>query len=151
VLKVESLIFSSWILVAGLAAAVLVPILLLWVSLKIIRRAKSGRYWIATWIPMGWLASLALVESLAVNLAGYKQVLARYQQTPLTDLQHFYTLWSFAFIMVILGFMPQLRPRTRRDRLNLIAFSLCWVSLMVVVNTYWILFMLLLSFAGQVS
>ncbi|MEM2942354.1 MAG: hypothetical protein QXT81_02915 [Candidatus Bathyarchaeia archaeon] len=138
------MILRPWILVVGLAAAVLVPILLLWVSLRIIRRTKSGRYWIATWIPMGWLVSLALVESLAVSLAGYRQALARYHQVPITDLQSFHMLWAFAFTMVILGFMPRLRPRTRRDRLNLITFSICWVGLMVFVNTFWIALMIII-------
>ncbi|MBS7623184.1 hypothetical protein KEJ39_05865 [Candidatus Bathyarchaeota archaeon] len=141
------MILSSWILVAGVAAAVLALILLSWVGLTIIRHTRSGRYWIATWIPMGWLISLALVESLAVSLAGYKQILARYQQTPLTDLRNFYILWALAFTMVILGFMPQLRPGNRRDRLNLIMFSLCWVGLMVFVNTCWIAFMIIISLA----
>ena len=103
---------SIWVAIAAVPAAALISLFLLWISLRIVRRTVSGRYWIAVWIPMAWLASLALAEWLAVNLTGYRQILARYQQVPLTELQHFYILWAVAFAMLLAGFIPRLRPQT---------------------------------------
>lgn len=142
------MVLSIWIVIAAVPAVALIPPFILWISLRIVRRTSSGRYWIAVWIPMGWLASLALVEWLAANLAGYRQMLARYQQVPLTDWQPFYVLWAVAFAMLLAGFVPRLRPQTRSDRLNLVAFSLCWMCFTFFINIYWIGFMIFMSVIG---
>jgi hypothetical protein len=100
---------------------------------------------------MGWLASLALAEWLAVNLAGYRQILARYQQVPLTELQPFYALWVVAFAMLLAGFIPRLRPHTRSDRMNLVAFSLCWMGFTFSINICWVGLMIFMSLIGSVQ
>ena len=141
---------SILITIAAVPAAAMISLFLLWISLRIVGRTVSGRYWIAAWIPMGWLASLALAEWLAVNLAGYRQILARYQQVPLTELQPFYILWAVAFAMLLAGFIPRLRPQTRSDKMNLVAFSLCWMGFMLSVNICWLGFMIFMSLIGSV-
>lgn len=141
---------SIWVAIAAVPAAAVISLFLLWISLRIVRRTVSGRYWIAAWIPMGWLASLALAEWLAVNLAGYRQILARYQQVPLTELQPFCVLWTVAFAMLLVGFIPRLRPQTRSDRMNLVAFSLCWMGFTFSINICWVGFMIFISVIGSV-
>ena len=141
---------SIWVAIAAVAVAAIISLFLLWISLRILRRTVSGRYWIAAWIPMGWLASLALAEWSAVNLVGYGQILSRYQQVPLTELQPFYVLWAMAFVILLAGFIPRLRPQTRSDRVKLIAFSLCWMGFTFSINICWVGFMIFMSLVSSV-
>jgi len=132
------MVLNVWIAVGIVIAVVVVPLFLLWVSAAFVRRIRSGHYWVAIWIPMGWLASLALVEYFVNLPVGYPQL-------HFTFWQEYELLWIFGFGMMMLGFLPQLRPRNGRDGLNLLIFSLSWTGFMLFINLFWVDFILFMS------
>ena len=129
---------NVWTSIGILIAAMVILLFLLWMSLLFARRIRSGRYWVVIWVPMGWLASLALVEYFVNSPAGYPQLHFTYWQ-------EYQLLWIFGFGMMMLGFLPQLRPRNRRDGLNLLIFSLSWTGFMLLINLFWVDFILFMS------
>ncbi len=106
-------------------------VLLLWISFMFAKKISSGRYWFLIWIPMGWLVSLSLAELILQIIFESKYSIVSGWNTP-----HI-ILWIIAFILLLLGFVPQFRPKNRTDRLNLLIFILCWTLTMVVINLFW--------------
>jgi hypothetical protein len=129
---------NVWTVIGIVIAVVVIMLLLFRVSWVFARRIRSGRYWVAIWVPMGWLASLALVEYFVNPPAGYPQLHFTYWQ-------EYQLLWIFGFGMMMLGFLPQLRPRKRIDGLNLLIFSLSWTGFMLFLNLFWVDFVLFMS------
>jgi hypothetical protein len=132
------MIQGMWTAVAIILLSVLSPILLLGLCTVIVRRLSSGHYWVAVWIPMGWLVSLAIVELLVSRLAGHLQSRFTYGQ-------EYEALWFFTFGMLLVGFAPRLRPRSGKDGLRLFMFSLCWIGFISFVNLFWIGLMFFLN------
>ena len=133
---------SYWSVIVIFLGASLIPILLLWLSTTFVRRMDSGLYWVAVWIPMGWLVSLPLMAHI---LAGFVES----DQIHFLSWQDYWVLWGFAFIMLLIGFTPQLRPQSRTDRLNLFMFSLSWMGIMCFINFLWMSFMIFLKSSAQ--
>ena len=133
---------SYWSVIVIFLGASLIPILLLWLSTAFVRRMDSGLYWVAVWIPMGWLVSLPLMVHV---LAGFVEL----DQIHFLSWQDYWVLWGFAFIMLLIGFSPQLRPQSRTDRLNLFMFSLSWMGIMCFINFLWMSFMIFLKSFAQ--
>lgn len=128
------MIQNLWSVIAILTLSILTPFLLIGLCVVLVRRLSSGHYWIAVWIPMGWLVSLALVELIVSRVAGYLQ-------PRFTGGHEYQMLWLFNFGMLLVGFAPRLRPRSRSDGLKLLIFSLCWIGVMSFINMFWIAFM----------
>jgi hypothetical protein len=133
---------SYWSVIVIFLGASLIPILLLWLSTTFVRRMDSGLYWVAVWMPMGWLVSLPLMAHI---LAGFVES----DQIHFLSWQDYWVLWGFAFIMLLIGFTPQLRPQSRTDRLNLFMFSLSWMGVMCLINFLWMSFMIFLKSFAQ--
>ena len=133
---------SYWSVIVIFLGASLIPILLVWLSTAFVRRMDSGLYWVAVWIPMGWLVSLPLMVHV---LAGFVEL----DQIHFLSWQDYWVLWGFAFIMLLIGFTPQLRPQSRTDRLNLFMFSLSWMGIMCFINFLWMSFMIFLKSYAQ--
>jgi|GEM_PF-3472679 len=131
-----------WSVIVIFLGASLIPILLVWLSTAFVRRMDSGLYWVAVWIPMGWLVSLPLMVHV---LAGFVEL----DQIHFLSWQDYWVLWGFAFIMLLIGFTPQLRPQSRTDRLNLFMFSLSWMGIMCFINFLWMSFMIFLKSYAQ--
>jgi hypothetical protein len=112
-------------------AVVSIILILLWVSFNAAKNTSSGRYWIMIWIPMGWLVSLSLAELLSQTIFQSQRSLVAGWHTP------YVILWSIAFSMLLLGFLPQFRPKNRTDRINLLIFIICWTVIMVLINLFW--------------
>jgi len=132
------MIQGMWTAVAIILLSVLSPILLLGLCLIIVRRLSSGHYWVAVWIPMGWLVSLAIIELLVSRLPSHLQPRFIYGQ-------EYGALWLFTFGMLLTGFAPRLRPRSGKDGLRVFMFSLCWIGFISFVNLFWIGFMFFLN------
>jgi len=133
---------SYWSVIVIFLGASLIPILLLWLSTTFVRRMDSGLYWVAVWIPMGWLVSLPLMVYI---LSGFVEP----DQIHFLSWQDYWVLWGFAFLMLLIGFAPQLRPQSRTDRLNLFMFSLSWMGIMCFINLLWMGFMIFLKSFAQ--
>lgn len=133
---------SYWSVIVIFLGASLIPSLLLWLSTTFVRRMDSGLYWVAVWIPMGWLVSLPLMVYI---LAGFVEP----DQIHFLSWQDYWVLWGFAFLMLLIGFTPQLRPQSRTDRLNLFMFSLSWMGIMCFINFLWMSFMIFLKSFAQ--
>ncbi|MGB6681095.1 MAG: hypothetical protein WBF08_07225 [Candidatus Bathyarchaeia archaeon] len=112
-------------------AVVSIILILLWVSFNAAKNTSSGRYWILIWIPMGWLVSLSLAELLSQTIFQSQRSIIAGWHTPHV------ILWSIAFFMLLLGFLPQFRPKNRTDRINLLIFIICWTVIMVLINLFW--------------
>jgi hypothetical protein len=112
-------------------ALVSIVLILLWVSFNAAKNTGSGRYWVLIWIPMGWLVSLSLAELLSQIIFQSKQSIVAGWHTPQV------ILWIIAFSMLLLGFLPQFRPKNRTDRINLLIFIICWSVTMVLINLFW--------------
>ena len=133
---------SYWSVIVIFLGASLIPILLLWLSTAFVRRMDSGLYWVAVWIPMGWLVSLPLMVHV---WAGFVEL----DQIHFLSWQDYWVLWGFAFLMLLIGFTPRLRPQSRTDRLNLFMFSLSWMGIMCFINFLWMSFMIFLKSFAQ--
>jgi hypothetical protein len=111
--------------------------ILLWVSFDTAKKIGSSRYWALVWIPMGWLISLPLTELISQTIFQSEQSIVAGWNTP-----HI-ILWSIAFIVLLIGFLPQFRPKNRVDRINLLIFIIVWTITMAMINLFW--FMLIFS------
>lgn len=112
-------------------AVVSIVLILLWVSFNAAKNTSSGRYWILIWIPMGWLVSLSLAELLSQTIfQSQRSIVAGWHTS-------YVILWIIAFSMLLLGFLPQFRPKNRTDRINLLIFIICWAVIMVLINLFW--------------
>ena len=80
---------------------------------------------------MGWLISLPLAERLVQTLFQFQQSMIAGWENPLM------ILWIIAFSILLLGFLPQFRPTNRKDRINLLGFSICWTAMMMLINMFW--------------
>jgi len=116
---------------AVMIAVVSIVLILLWVSFKAAKNTSSGRYWILIWIPMGWLASLSIAELFSQTILQSQQSIVAGWQTP------YFILWIIAFSMLLLGFLPQFRPKNRTDRINLLIFIISWAVIMTLINLFW--------------
>jgi len=112
-------------------AVVSIVLILLWVSFNAARNTSSGRYWVLIWIPMGWLVSLSLAELLSQTIFQSQRSIVAGWHT------QYVILWIIAFSMLLLGFLPQFRPKNRTDRINLLIFIICWAVIMVLTNLFW--------------
>lgn len=112
-------------------AVVSIVLILLWVSFNAAKNTSSGRYWFLIWIPMGWLVSLSLAELLSQAIFQSQRSIVAGWHTP------YVILWIIAFSMLLLGFLPQFRPKNRTDRINLLIFIVCWAVIMVLINLFW--------------
>jgi hypothetical protein len=112
-------------------AVVSIVLILLWVSFNAAKNTSSGRYWFLIWIPMGWLVSLSLAELLSQKIFQSQRSIVAGWHTP------YIILWIIAFSMLLLGFLPQFRPKNRTDRINLLIFIICWAVIMMLINLFW--------------
>jgi hypothetical protein len=126
-----------WISHAVTLAIVAMILILLSINIIFTKNTNSGRYWVLIWIPMGWLISLPLTEWLIQTLFQFQQSMIAGWETPLI------ILWLIAFSMLLLGFLPQFRPTNRKDRINLLVFSMCWTAMMILINMFWFRFIML--------
>lgn len=120
-----------WISNAVTFVIIAMIIILLLINIFFTKYTGSGRYWILIWIPMGWLISLSLAEWLMQILFQFRKSLIAGWETPLI------ILWIIGFSMLLLGFLPQFRPTNRKDRINLLGFSVCWTVMMILINIFW--------------
>lgn len=122
---------NFWISNAVTFVIIAMIIILLSINIFFTKHTVSGRYWILIWIPMGWLISLPLAEWLMQILFQFRKSLIAGWETPLI------ILWIIGFSMLLLGFLPQFRPTNRKDRINLLGFSVCWTVMMILINIFW--------------
>ncbi|MFC1505789.1 hypothetical protein ACFLQ6_01825 [Thermoproteota archaeon] len=120
-----------WISNAVTIALIVMILILLSININFTKNTSSGRYWVLVWIPMGWLISLPLAERLVQTLFQFQQSMIAGWENPLI------ILWIIAFSILLLGFLPQFRPTNRKDRINLLGFSICWTAMMMLINMFW--------------
>jgi hypothetical protein len=120
-----------WISNAMTIALIVMILILLSININFTKSTSSGRYWILIWIPMGWLISLPLAERLVQTLFQFQQSMIAGWENPLI------ILWIIAFSILLLGFLPQFRPTNRKDRINLLVYSICWTAMMMLINMFW--------------
>lgn len=125
-----------WISNAMTIALIVMILIFLSININFTKNTSSGRYWILIWIPMGWLISLPLAERLVQTLFQFQQSMIAGWENPLI------ILWIIAFSILLLGFLPQFRPTNRKDRINLLGFSICWTTMMMLINMFWFRFMM---------
>ena len=130
-MKMEKMNLDFGISNAVTITVVAIVLILLWFSFNAAKNTSSGRYWVLIWIPMGWLVSLSIAELLAQIFFQSKQSIVAGWYTPHV------ILWTIAFSMLLLGFLPQFRPKNRTDRVNLLIFIICWAVMMVLINLFW--------------
>jgi hypothetical protein len=130
-MKMEKINLDFGISNAVTITVVAIVLILLWFSFNAANNTSSGRYWILIWIPMGWLVSLSIAELLIQTIFQSKQSIVVDWYTPHV------ILWIIAFSMLLLGFLPQFRPKNRKDRINLLIFIICWAVIMVLLNLFW--------------
>jgi hypothetical protein len=120
-----------WISNSVTVALVVMILMFLSININFTKNTSSGRYWVLIWIPMGWLISLPLAERLVQTLFQFQQSMIAGWENPLM------ILWIIAFSILLLGFLPQFRPTNRKDRINLLGFSICWTAMMMLINMFW--------------
>ena len=125
-----------WISNALTIALVVMILILLLININFTKNTSSGRYWVLIWIPMGWLISLPLAERLVQTLFQFQQSMIAGWENPLM------ILWIIAFSILLLGFLPQFRPTNRKDRINLLVYSICWTAMMMLINMFWVRLMM---------
>ncbi|OGD54357.1 hypothetical protein A3K80_08475 [Candidatus Bathyarchaeota archaeon RBG_13_38_9] len=128
---------NFWISNSVTLVIIAMILILLTINIIFTKNTGTGRYWVLIWIPIGWLISLPLAEWLIQILFQFRKSLISGWETPLI------ILWIIAFSMLLLGFLPQFRPTNRKDRINLLGFSVCWTAMMMSINIFWFRFIML--------